>query len=84
MIKFGLAISLLVVSSFSYADEIQKISFSECLNIQKYRDNHLVQFGPFAGATRTNNMIYTISCGPTSTIRWESPDEYLKRTKQNG
>ena len=83
--KLILAISLLIVSSFSYADEIQKISFSECLNIQKYRDQHLIWGGPFAGATRTlNGMIYTLNCGPVSTIRWESPEEYLKRIKQNG
>ena len=82
--KHILAISLLMVSSYSYANEPQKISFSECLNVQKNRDQHLIWGGPFVGATRTNGMIYTLNCGPVSTIRWETPEEYLKRIKQNG
>ena len=70
---------VLSIPGIIQAKEVQNISLSECLAIEKERPNHLIWAGPFKGATRTNGMIYTLNCGPRSTITWETPEQYLQR-----
>ncbi len=82
------AIILSATAAATQAAEVQKISFLECLNLEKASESRQVPLmansvfrGAYKADSANGTIIYTLNCGPVSTIRWETPNEYEARNR---